>query len=299
MTLLTTAPIRRLSRADLPRCLDLAADRGLPGDDRVCARVWRLLLSAGEGFGVDDPDGDGLIGSFVLTRYGPGLACLSTVLVAERHARRGLGRRLVARALEEAGRTPVFLFADEGDRELYERSGFRTVGRATAYTGHFRPEPEPESDLDVEHGAAGSRATTRRATAADLPAVLALDTAVSSADRTHLITRIPAFADQLRVAEGPGGPTGFAAAWRTGGTTVIGPVVAQDDRSARQLIADLAVRTEGELRLDPDDRHHALGSWLTARGLAPRISTAVMIHGAADLPGDHHRRFAPMGVTLG
>ncbi|MFG2195586.1 GNAT family N-acetyltransferase [Streptomyces sp. NPDC048639] len=292
MTLLRTAPIRRLSRADLPRCLDLSAGRGRPSDDRT----WQLLLSAGEGFGIDDPDGDGLIGSFVLTRYGPELACLSTVLVAERHARRGLGRRLVARALEEAGGTPVFLFATDpgpGDSDrrcaLYERFAFRTVGRATAYTGRFRPAP----------AAPGAPEGTRRATGADLPAILGLDAEVFGSDRMHLLTRMPAFVDQVRVTEGPGGLTGFAAARRWAGATVIGPVVAEDDPSARRLIADLAVRTEGEIRLDPDARHRALGKWLDARGLAPRTSSAVMLRGALDLPGDHRRRFAPMAVTLG
>ena len=43
------------------------------------------------------------------------------------------------------------------------------------------------------------------ATAEDLTAILRLDTEVFGLDRTHMITRLPAFADQLRVAEENGG----------------------------------------------------------------------------------------------
>lgn len=311
MTLLTTAPIRRLSPADLHRCLDLCTDRGWSREDRK----WQLLLTAGTGYGIDDPDGDGLIGCFVLTRYGAGpaqapvpvagtapgragtaasvpptgLACVSMVLVAERHQRRGLGRRMMCHALDEAGGTPVFLYATESGRPLYERLGFRPVTRSANRTGLFLPEPD---DADAV-------AVTRRATAADLPALVALDAEVFGADRLPLVTRLPAFAEQLRVAEGAGGITGYAAAWRNVRNTVIGPVVAADLPTARQLINDLAVRTEGEVRLDVDSRHQGLGSWLDTRGLAAVTTSTLMVHGAADLPGDHRRRFAPLTVALG
>ncbi|MGP3980708.1 GNAT family N-acetyltransferase [Streptomyces sp. KR80] len=282
MTLLTTFPIRRLSRTDLPRCLDLAADRGWTREDRT----WQLLLTAGTGYGIDDPDGDRLIGSIVLTRYGQDLACASMVLVAERHARQGLGRRLMTHALAEAEGTPVFLFSTDCGRPLYERLGFTPVSRSTTRAGRFRPEPRAAE-------------ATRPATAADLPAILRLDAEVFGSDRMHLLTRLPAFVEQVRVAENPRGVTGFAAAWRDAHHTVIGPVVAQDTATARHLIADLAVRTEGEVRLDMDTRHTELGSWLDMRAVRPVAGNTVMIHGAPDLPGDHHRRFAPLMVALG
>ncbi|MET8680389.1 GNAT family N-acetyltransferase [Streptomyces sp. NPDC004647] len=288
MTLLRTVPIRRLSRADLTRCLDLSADRGRPADDRS----WQLLLTAGAGHGIDDPDGDGLIGSYVLTRYGPELACMSRLLVAERHARRGLGRRLMAHALEEAGGTPVLGYATDLARPLYEHHGFTAVTRSTTYAGRFRPEsgasgPSEESDA------------TRPAAAADLPAVLRLDAEVFGSDRMQLLTRLPAFADRFRVAEDRRGLTGFAAAWRSADDTVIGPVVAGNTTTARRLIADLAGPTEGAVRLDVDDRHTELAAWLADRGVAPVTASTVMVHGAAGLPGDHGRRFAPLMVALG
>ncbi|MEU8570388.1 GNAT family N-acetyltransferase [Streptomyces pathocidini] len=284
MTLLTTAPIRRLSRADLPRCLDLCTDRGWSREDRK----WRLLLTAGIGYGIDDPEGDGLIGCCVLTHYGPGLACVSMALVAERHARRGLGRKLMTHVLEEADGTPVFLYATDMGRPLYEQLGFTPVTHSATHVGRLAPEPEREAGP-----------LTRPATASDLPALLALDAEVFGADRMPMLTRLPAFAEHVRVAECPEGLTGFAAAWSNVDNTVIGPVVADSTATARHLISDLAVHTESEIRLDVDVRHPELGHWLDTHGVTPSTANTLMIHGAPDLPGDYRRRFAPLMVALG
>lgn len=55
---------------------------------------WGLLLTAGTGYGIDDPDG-GLVTACVVTEYGTPerleLGAIGMVLVAERHARQGVG----------------------------------------------------------------------------------------------------------------------------------------------------------------------------------------------------------------
>ncbi len=99
-------PIRRLGPDDLTACLALSADREWPAEKRK----WALLLDAAEGYGIDDPD-DGLAGAVVLPRYGPGLASVGMMLVASRHGRQGLGHRLMAHVLGQAGRATVFLTA--------------------------------------------------------------------------------------------------------------------------------------------------------------------------------------------
>jgi GNAT superfamily N-acetyltransferase len=292
MTLLQALPIRRLTRADLPHCLDLCTDRGWTREERT----WRLLLTAGTGYGVEDPQGRGLVGCCVLTRYArasygrqpaePELAGVGALLVATRYQGRGLGRRLMRHALEEAAGATVFLHATAGSRSLHEQLGFKASSLLATRTGRLRADP----------GATGS---TRSATAADLPAMLHLDAEVFGADRTHLLIRLPAFAEQVRVAERNGRLSGFAATWRDGHHTVVGPVVAEDAATARGLVADLAARTEGEIRLDTDIRHRQLNVWLDAHGLRPTTVNSVMVHGSPDLPGDHRRRFAPFSVALG
>ncbi|GAA3300710.1 hypothetical protein GCM10020295_42120 [Streptomyces cinereospinus] len=143
------------------------------------------------------------------------------------------------------------------------------------------------------------KVATRPATAEDLPTILRVDAEVFGADRTHIITRLPAFADQVRVAEEDGRITGYAAAWPTMDTHVVGPLIARDTETAKALIASLAAHTDRPLRTDIDVRHEELLAWAKERGLASVAFNAVMTYGVAELPGDWTRRFAPLTVAAG
>ncbi|MEV5946049.1 GNAT family N-acetyltransferase [Streptomyces sp. NPDC051993] len=280
---LAELPIRRLTADDRIACADLSEDRSWPREEHK----WGFLLVAGTGYGIDAPDGKGLATACVVTSYGPGLAAIGMVLVAERYARQGVGRRLMQHVLRETKGTPLTLHATPYGRPLYEELGFETTGRAEMVTGHFRPSgPAPT-------------VATRPATAEDLPRILRLDTEVFGQDRTHVITRLPAFADQLRVAEDSAGLTGFAAAWPNMNTHVVGPLIARDTETAKALVASLAAGTDRPLRTDVDVRHEALLSWLKASGVESAGFNTVMTHGIPDLPGDWTRRFAPLTVAAG
>ncbi|MFD4631641.1 GNAT family N-acetyltransferase [Streptomyces sp. NPDC058284] len=282
---LSALPIRRLTPRDLLACADLSEDRGWPREEHK----WGLLLSAGTGYGIDAPEGNGLIGAYVVTQYGPrehpGLAAIGMVLVAERYARRGIGRRLMEYAVGAAGPTPLTLHATPYGRPLYQQLGFKVIGRAEMIRGHFAPVgPLPAL-------------ATRPATAEDLTAILRLDTEVLGLDRMHVITRLPAFTDQLRVAEADGELVGYAGAWPNMETHVVGPLVARDTETAKALIASLAVGTDRPLRTDIDVRHEELLSWLKESGLESVAHNAVMAYGTPELPGDWTRRFAPLTVA--
>ena len=280
---LDALPIRSLTLRDLTACADLSEDRGWSREERK----WGLLLAAGRGHGIDAPDG-GLAAACVVTEYGPreqpSLAAVGMVLVAERHSRQGLGRRLMRHVLEEAGTTPLTLHATPLGRPLYEVLGFKVTGQAEMVRGHF----VPSGRTDV---------LTRTATADDLPAILRLDAEVFGMDRTHIVTRLPAFADQLRVAEKDGRIIGYAAAWPNMHTHVVGPLIARDTATAQALIASLAAHTNRPLRTDIDVRHGALLDWVKEHGLSPVAFNAVMTHGITELPGDWSRRFAPVTVA--
>ncbi|WP_406861981.1 GNAT family N-acetyltransferase [Streptomyces sp. HUAS MG47] len=280
---LDALPVRRLTLEDLTFCADLSEDRGWPREEHK----WGLLLAAGTGYGIDDPSGKGLVTACVITSYGPGLAAIGMVLVAERYARRGVGRRLMHHVLAETGDTPLTLHATPNGQPLYEQLGFAVTGRAEMVKGRFT-------------GAVAAPArTTRPATAEDLPAILRLDAEVFGRDRTHMITRLPSFADRLRVAEEDGELTGYAAAWPNMDTQVIGPLVARDTTTAQALVAALAEGTDRPLRTDIDVRHETLLTWLKANGLDSIAFNAVMTRGLPGLPGDWSRRFAPLTVAAG
>lgn len=279
-------PIRRLTPRDLPACADLSEDRGWPREEHK----WRLLLTAGKGYGIDDPGG-GLVAACVITEYGPGerrdLSAIGMVLVAERHARQGVGRRLMRHIVSAMGATPLTLYATPYGRPLYEELGFKTTGHSEMLTGPFAPGgPEP-------------RVATRAAAAEDLGSILRLDEEVFGTDRTPLIARLPAFSDQLRVAVDGDQIVGYAAAWPNMDTQVVGPLIARDTETAKSLIASLADRTDRPLRTDIDIRHEELLAWAKERGLASVAMNSVMTYGITELPGDWTRRFAPLTVAAG
>jgi GNAT superfamily N-acetyltransferase len=312
------AAIRRLEPGDLKRCVALSIDRGWSPE----RSKWSLLLGVSEAFGVDAPDGRGLAGAVVLTRWGPDLASVGMMLVAARYGRRGLGRALMDRVIAEAGQATVTLFATDLGRPLYEKLGFLPVRRSVSFVGQFRPGPDGVSAPAGSCAPAGSAESARAAVEADLPAILAVDEAAFGADRSHVLRRLPAFADRIAVldehpdhAEHPDhshhrdhpqhpdhshhSTRGYAAAWRnTPSSTVIGPLVAPDAQAAEQLILDLAGHAHGSIRLDLDPDRPELPAWAHRHGLEPVSRTTVMAHG--DLPdrGAPDRLFTPISVAL-
>ncbi|MFD1660098.1 GNAT family N-acetyltransferase [Streptomyces caeni] len=286
MPSLAALPIRRLTPRDLTACADLSEDRGWPREEHK----WCLLLTAGKGYGIDDPEG-GLATACVVTEYGsrhtPDLCGIGMVLVAERHARQGIGRRLMRHVMAECKTSPLTLYATPSGRPLYEQLGFKATGSSEMVRGYFTSGGPP------------STVATRPAAAGDLTTLIRLDGDVFGVDRTHMITRLPAFADQVRVAEENGRITGYAAAWPNMDTQVVGPLIARDPETAKALVASLAAGTDRPLRTDVDVRHADLLAWLKERGLASVAANAVMTHGFPDLPGDWRRRFAPLTVAAG
>jgi GNAT superfamily N-acetyltransferase len=278
-------PVRRLGPDDLRQCVALALDRGWSPEKAK----WALLLEVSEVFGVDAPDG-GLAGAVVLTRYGSRLASVGMMLVAARHGRRGLGRALMEHLLAEAGDATVILVATDLGKPLYDKLGFRTIRRNGIFFGPFQAATTISNN---------SKMRTRPADpAADMPAILDIDKAAFGADRSHLLTRLPTFAAQLRVLETDGRVSGFAAAWRNDTTTVAGPVVAPDGAAARLLITDLATQVRDPIRLDLDPGRPELPDWAVRHGLDLVGLGTVMAYGAQDPPGDPGRLFTPISVAL-
>ncbi len=283
-------PVRRLTRDDLVPCADLSEDRGWPRDEHR----WGLLLAAGTALGIDDPDGKGLMATCVVTSYGPRMAAIGMMLVAERYAGQGVARYLMRETIKTTGAAPLSLYATAAGRPLYEKLGFTVVGSAQRVSGHFRPT----AGTCGPDGAARPGRSVRPASAGDLQAMLRLDAEAFGLDRTHLLTRLPAFADHLRVAEDGGELIGYAALWPSADSHVVGPLVARDTATAKLLVASLAGATDRPLRADIDARHQELLDWLGERGLQPGSETTVMSLGDRQ-PGDWTQCFAPLSVATG
>lgn len=310
-------PTRRLGPGDLKQCVGLSVDRGWSPEKAK----WSLLLTASEAFGIDAPDGRGLAGAVVLTRWGPDLASVGMMLVAARYGRRGLGQALMEHVLTEAGSAAtVTLFATDMGRPLYEKLGFRPVRRNVSFVGSFRGTPRPVDNSKKRavppdpaspvQSAASRLASacvpairTRPAETADLDGILAIDRAAFGADRSRVLTLLPGFADRIHVLDAgeEGAPTvvGYAAAWRNiPTTTIIGPVVAPTIEAAQRIVADLAADATTPVRLDLDPDRPELPRWTRAHGLEPVARTIVMAHGDLVPRGTPDRLYTPISVAL-
>jgi len=220
--------------------------------------------------------------------YGPALASVGMMLVAEKYGRQGLGRRLMIHLLDQAGDAAVFLTATRTGRPLYAKLGFRITGRSATFLGRFRPD---------DNWSAGSD-PTRPARDDDLPALVRIDRPAFGADREYLLRRLFTFTDQLRILERDGQPVGYAGTWPDDGTDVIGPLAASDTEAAQTLITSVAQRASDPVRLDFDPARSVLTAWARSHGLAIINKTAFMVHGTPWAPGrparspvlPHHRR---------
>ncbi len=236
-----------------------------------------MLLDIGSGFGIDAPDG-GLAAAAILTRSGP-VASVSMVVVAERFARQGLGRRVVRSAVEAAGDAVVSLYSTQTARPLYESLGFAADGGCDNYRGEF-----------VDDGGAASRPLGP----ADVARVYEMDGATQGFARKDLLNRMLFEAEYAHVTD-----QGYALGTRYGETTVIGPVAAADEDEARALLRGLARDAGGVLRLAVDHRFPALAAWCEARGLAKRSTAPRLVLDGKPLPGPAEMRFSPYNTALG
>jgi GNAT superfamily N-acetyltransferase len=277
--------VRSLSVADLPRCEVLSRSLGWPWEPPK----WELLLSKGEGFAVDAPDGS-LVGTVVLNRFADVAASIGLLGVAPAWGRQGYGRALMERALARAGSIPVFLYATEKGRGLYAQLGFRVVGGSSRLVGRLTQRP-------VSPPLGGRR--LRRMLPGDLERVVALDTVAFGAPRAAYLEALLGMADEARVAEDGPHLWGYGIAWTVGGRRTVGPIVAPEMRLARALLAELSHGAREAVRVDIPSEFSELAAWATSLGLRPEPPAPLMVRNAERAPGRREWLYALAMPGLG
>jgi GNAT superfamily N-acetyltransferase len=234
-------PIVPFEPAHLHGALRLSQEAGWPHQ----SEDWMLTLSVSQG--AVALDGEAVVGTALCTPFGR-VALLNMIIVDARMRGRGLGRELMTAVMTLAGDRELRLVATEEGIPLYEKLGFVASGRilqhqGTAVAGTPELPVRPDGVADIDR-------------------LAAMDRAASGLARAALLRRIAERGDVL-LAE-----NGFAMLRNFGRGRVIGPVVAQDDATARALIAEGARRAAGTfLRIDlPESR--GLGDFVAALGLA-------------------------------
>jgi GNAT superfamily N-acetyltransferase len=287
--------IRSLGPDDLKGCVELAVDVGW-WPERA---KWALLLAGSDGWAIDAPDGRGLAGSVILTRWGATHGAIGMMLTARRYRGYGFGRALMEHALDAADPgMAVSLYATDAGNPLYTKLGFKPVRRNIAHRGPFRVIPPAKSGKKgAPADAEGAPGTVRAATEADLPAILKLDRAAYGADREHMISRMPGFAQRIVVFEASEGITGWAAMWRTEPFMHIGPLIAADGAAARRLVTSLAAHSTVPVRLDLDPDRPEMPAWAAASGLKGREHTVLMTWGDRTPVGIPEHVYTPISVA--
>lgn len=243
------------------------------------AADWRLMLETGHGWGISAQDGT-LAASTLVLPYGD-FAWVSMVLVLPEHRRKGYASQLLRVAIADLyarGLTPM-LDATPAGREVYRQEGFQDRW------GFKRFYLKSGNRIDAPRG------EVRNIRESDWPEILQLDAQAFGASREHLLRalhqRLPQAALMI---EGKGFVLG-----RDGREArQIGPLVARDELTARNLLACALSVVEPPLYIDAVD--HA--PWLHGGFEFQRPFTR-MVHGPVPAPGKEKLVYLVAGPELG
>ena len=240
--------------AHLSGALELSRDAGWPHtrDD------WSFFLSISQGLAALD-DGK-VVATTLVTPFGP-VAALNMVLVARSRRGKGLGRRILERAMTLAEPDEWRLFATPEGAPLYKKLGFCDAGRIVQHQGIVHLPVAPYRDRGPGDGHPIS------ASIADLEEFTVADRMAGSHARTRLLAACLRKGRALKLLR-DGTLAGVIIVRPFGLGEVAGPLVARDLASARSLLATVLQTSEGRfLRVDTD-AGSGLGDMLQEHGLA-------------------------------
>lgn len=286
--------IRPLTAADLPGALALSASAHWNQNEAD----WRMMLRIGRAWGIHASGADGtdqLAASTLIIPYGTGFAWISMVLVLPEFQRRGLASTLLRHALDTLaaeGRIAV-LDATPAGRAVYVQEGFRDAWKFARYR---REAPAGAVVLDRPPGPA-----TRALVESDWPAIEALDQGAFGAGRAALLHslahRLPQAARVL-VVEGK--LRGFIVGRDGREAAQLGPLLADEQSSAINLVADALRTLNGPVYVDLLDGRAQLQGWLLEHGFKlQRTFTRMVRGGSGSPPGDPGQVMLVAGPELG
>lgn len=252
---------------------------------------WRLFLCDPNGGGsVVVRDGE-IAGTVTVLRYGMKFSWLSMMLVHPDARRGGLGRRLMATALEGlAGETCVRLDATPLGEPLYRGFGF---------TDEF--ELVRAKVTGITGGAWARSEDVRPIERSDLGEVFARDREIFGADRSAVLTSFYRRAPELAWSVRRGRALAGYCFGRPGHLyRQLGPVVAYDMGAAADLVAlCIAVAPGQELAIDAPCLVPEWIGWLESAGFRVERRFLRMYRGQAHGSGIAAAQFAIAGPEFG
>lgn len=229
---------------------------------------WSFHYRLGRGWVACDAGGR-VLGTALWWPYGEQFATAGLVVVDRHHQGKGIGRKLMNAVIDDAGARTLQLVATRAGTRLYEQCGFRERGAICQHQGVATAAPLP---------AGSGEASLRAVTHADISAIAQWDANAFGTPRAPVIEAVLESGRGILAAR-HGRIAGYALARPAGRGTTIGPVVAEDEILAIEMIARLLPPESGFTRLDVPADATLLGDWLQSAGVTRVDRAAVMVRG--------------------
>jgi GNAT superfamily N-acetyltransferase len=278
---------RPLEDSDLDSVLSLSQEAGW----NQVAADWRLFLELGAVICL--MRGKRVIATAATLPYNPKFAWISMVLVTAAERRQGLARWLLKRCIEDlcARHLVPVLDATPAGRTVYLGLGFRDHWPLRRLTG---------SSLQMLPQNSISPAILRPVAAADWPRIIAYDAGVFGADRSYLLQRLaPRLPAAAFIAEREGAVAGYLLGRDGRVMNQFGPLVAENDSIAKDLLARAIRMSSPPFAVDVPDRQAHLADWLTQLGFSAERPLTRMAYQTSAAFDDGGRMFAIAGPELG
>jgi GNAT superfamily N-acetyltransferase len=265
---MTDLVVESLSRDSISENVALSNDVGWPDTEAE----WQVIYDAARVFGVrreGELIGQGGLGSF------EGAGSIAKMVVAPSAQRHGIGARILDRLLQEAEQRrlgAVGLVATPFGKPLYESRGFVATGDVVISVGTPRIDSPNEGELEI-------------AVVQDDEQMLHIERRFMTGSRAAVLRGRLRHACATAYCSG-----GFAlATWHEKGARV-GPIIAEDEHTARALARAIFRSVPGPMRLDVPGERAEFRSWLTELGLLEKGVHTEMARGGA-LPWQVSERF--------
>lgn len=285
---MTSAPLLRhdlrpMTASDLAEAARLSRAVGWPH------RLEDLQFVFGVGSGVVAEIDGAVAGTAMWWVFEDRIARLGMVIVDPALQKSGIGKSLMNAVLDAITVPTVMLNATYAGEPLYRRMGFERIGGMMQYQGVATSLPARDQ---LRAG------RIRAATAAGLPAMIALDAEAAGVSRPTLIEALLRVGEATVMTDG-GRVTGFAVCREFGRGRVIGPVIGASEDDARALAADWIARyPDSFLRFDVP-RDGPFAAWIEGAGYAPIAPAFTMVRGPAPSVGGGVRAYAYVNQALG
>ena len=279
--------IGRLAASELPDAEALVAEAGW----NQVAADWRIFLEFGTVYAVRTAGR--VVATAATLPYGGRCAWISMVLVTADHRRRGLATRLLRRCIDDvlaAGLVPV-LDATPAGRTVYQPLGFQDAWNFQRLAAPAPRVDDWETPADI---------TTHRADDKSWPALKAYDAAAFGADRGAVIARMRGRLRGLDLFATRHGRCAGMLLGRDGRVASNrGPLIAEDDATAKALLTHALRIVPGPVFIDLADAKAAVRQWLEGRGFAAQRPFTRMLYGRSKSFHDGQRTYAVIGPEFG